>query len=389
MVDHHASNERYGTINVIDPDAAASGVLVRRLVAELGLPLTRDAAVCLYAALVCDTGRFQYESTTLRGVRARAASSPRFDLPIAELSRTLFEEHRFAYLQARRRRARRAPSSCPRSSFVWAKVTQADLERRGVTFEEVEGLIDLVRRTREAEVSCVLKEAADGAWRVSLRSLGAVDVCRIAAGARAAAGTASRPASRATTPPTSSSSASSTSADPRSRWPSRPVMDYSACTMDWWWSTSRRRTRRTTSSRGCARSTGSGASATRARSIPTRPACCSSGSAGRRACMRYLQDAGKSYRARIVFGVATDTLDASGAVLERGRDAARRESRSSTRRSAFVGDIEQIPPMVSAIKVDGRKLYELARAGETVERAPRARADRRVRGRGVRRRRLP
>ena len=41
-------------------------------------------------------------------------------------------------------------------------------------------MIDLVRRTREAEVSCVLKEADDGAWRVSLRSLGAVDVCRIA-----------------------------------------------------------------------------------------------------------------------------------------------------------------------------------------------------------------
>ena len=49
-----------------------------------------------------------------------------------------------------------------------------------MTFEEVEGLIDLVRRTREADVSCVLKEAADGAWRVSLRSLGPVNVCAIA-----------------------------------------------------------------------------------------------------------------------------------------------------------------------------------------------------------------
>ena len=68
----------------------------------------------------------------------------------------------------------------PEKKFVWAKVTQADLARHDVTFEEVEGLIDLVRRAREAEVACVLKEAADGAWRVSLRSLGAVDVCRVA-----------------------------------------------------------------------------------------------------------------------------------------------------------------------------------------------------------------
>ena len=64
VVDHHVSNECYGTINIIDPKAAASGVLVRRLIGELGLPLNRDAAVCLYAAVVCDTGRFQYESTT-------------------------------------------------------------------------------------------------------------------------------------------------------------------------------------------------------------------------------------------------------------------------------------------------------------------------------------
>ena len=178
VIDHHASNERYGTINVIDESAAASGVLTRRLVEQLGLGLTRDAAVCLYAALVCDTGRFQYESTT-SSVFALAQELAQFDLPISSLSRALFEEHRFAYLQLVADVLSTAVL-VPEKQFVWAKVTQADLERRGVTFEEVEGLIDLVRRTREAEVACVLKEAADGAWRVSLRSLGKVDVCRIA-----------------------------------------------------------------------------------------------------------------------------------------------------------------------------------------------------------------
>jgi phosphoesterase RecJ-like protein len=59
-------------------------------------------------------------------------------------------------------------------------VTQADLDRYGVTFEEVEGLIDVIRRTREADVACVLKEAGDGTWRVSLRSIGTVDVRLIA-----------------------------------------------------------------------------------------------------------------------------------------------------------------------------------------------------------------
>jgi phosphoesterase RecJ-like protein len=178
VVDHHASNERYGTINVIDERAAASGVLVRRLIDELGLPLTHDAAVCLYAALVCDTGRFQYESTTT-DVFELARELACFDLPIASLSRVLFEEHRFAYLKLAADVLSRAELVADKK-FVWAKVTQADLGRHEVTFEEIEGLIDLVRRTREAEVACVLKEASDGAWRVSLRSLGSVDVCKIA-----------------------------------------------------------------------------------------------------------------------------------------------------------------------------------------------------------------
>ena len=102
-----------------------------------------------------------------------------FDLPIAALSRTLFEEHRFAYLKLAADVLSRAELVADKG-FVWAKVTQTDLARHGVTFEEIEGLIDLVRRTREADVACVLKEASDGAWRVSLRSLGTVDVCKIA-----------------------------------------------------------------------------------------------------------------------------------------------------------------------------------------------------------------
>jgi phosphoesterase RecJ-like protein len=178
VLDHHVSNQRYGSINVIDPDAAASGVLVHRLTAALDLPLTRDAAVCLYAALVCDTGRFQYQSTT-PAVFELARELACFDLPIPELSRTLFEEHRFAYLQLLADALLRAVL-VPEKKFVWTTVSQGDLARYGVTFDEVEGLIDVLRRTREAEVACVLKQAPDATWRVSLRSLGDVDVRRIA-----------------------------------------------------------------------------------------------------------------------------------------------------------------------------------------------------------------
>lgn len=178
VLDHHVSNERYGSLNVIDPTAAATGVVVRDLLDAMGIALTRDAAVCLYTALVCDTGRFQYESTTPE-VFEFAAQLTRFDVPVASLSRSLFEEHSFAYLHLLADVLQRAELVVERS-FVWTAVHQADLVRHGVTMEEVEGLIDVVRRTREAEVCAVLKEDADGAVRVSLRSLGAVDVCAIA-----------------------------------------------------------------------------------------------------------------------------------------------------------------------------------------------------------------
>ena len=178
VIDHHVSNDRYGTVNVIEPDAAASGWVVHRLVDALGLPLDRDAAVCLYAAIVCDTGRFQYDTTTPE-VFDMARRLTEFDVPVARLSRTLFEEHRFAYLRLLGEALANA-ELVREQRFVWTAVTQDMLQRHDVTMEEVEGLIDILRRTAEAEVTCVLKEEVDGSVRVSLRSLGSVDVRRIA-----------------------------------------------------------------------------------------------------------------------------------------------------------------------------------------------------------------
>ena len=85
----------------------------------------------------------------------------------------------------------------------------------------------------------------------------------------------------------------------------------------------------------------------------------------------YLQGQDKEYLATVRLGVATDTLDATGAVTEErpvpllGADDVR------TVLGRFVGEIEQVPPMYSALHVGGRRLHELARAGIAVERAPR------------------
>ncbi|HEU5302684.1 MAG TPA: bifunctional oligoribonuclease/PAP phosphatase NrnA [Acidimicrobiia bacterium] len=178
VVDHHISNDRYGSINVIQPDAAASGTVALELIDALGFALDRDAAVCLYAALVCDTGRFQYDTTT-PAVFDTARRLSEFDLPIASLSRSLFEEHSFAYLQMLGE-ALQSAVLVREQRLLYTAITQDLLTRHGVRLDEVEGLIDVLRRATEAEVTCVLKEEPDGTIRVSLRSLGDIDVRRVA-----------------------------------------------------------------------------------------------------------------------------------------------------------------------------------------------------------------
>jgi phosphoesterase RecJ-like protein len=168
VVDHHASNDRYGTVNVVDIEAAATAVLVRDLARELGWPLTREAAICLYTGLVTDTGRFQYANTT-PSVFALAQELSAFDLPIESMTRQLFEQHRFAYLQMAGACLARAELD-RELNFVATWVTNFDLDGFEVDLAETEGLIDLVRRTAEADVACVCKETEDGI-RVSLRSV--------------------------------------------------------------------------------------------------------------------------------------------------------------------------------------------------------------------------
>jgi bifunctional oligoribonuclease and PAP phosphatase NrnA len=177
VLDHHVTNDCYGSINAVDPDAAATAVVVRRLAALLGWPLNRNAAICLYTGLVTDTGRFQYSNTTPE-VFALAHELATFDLPICDMSRQLFEEHRFAYLKLVGICLERAELDVDRR-FVATWVTEEDLRRFDVSIEETEGLIDLIRRAAEAEVSCVLKESPEGV-RVSLRSLANTDVGAIA-----------------------------------------------------------------------------------------------------------------------------------------------------------------------------------------------------------------
>lgn len=86
--------------------------------------------------------------------------------------------------------------------------------------------------------------------------------------------------------------------------------------------------------------------------------------------IQYLPDAHKRYRAEFVLGVSTDTLDTTGKVLER-REVSAAEDEIAAAAQSFIGTSMQLPPMYSAVRKNGERLYELARRGVEVEREKR------------------
>jgi len=84
----------------------------------------------------------------------------------------------------------------------------------------------------------------------------------------------------------------------------------------------------------------------------------------------YIMNSGKTYIAEITLGITTTTQDSSGEIIEK-RDVDFDEEKIKDVCNSFIGEIEQIPPMYSAIKIDGKKLYELAREGKKIERKAR------------------
>ncbi len=87
--------------------------------------------------------------------------------------------------------------------------------------------------------------------------------------------------------------------------------------------------------------------------------------------IEYMTEAGKVYEGQITIGFSTTTEDTSGEVLDRTPIDGLTEADIDEAMKNFVGNITQVPPMYSAVKVNGRKLYEYARAGQEVERPSR------------------
>jgi bifunctional oligoribonuclease and PAP phosphatase NrnA len=174
VIDHHATNGRFGTHHLVDARAEATAVLVLALLDALEVPLDEPIARCLYAGLVTDTSCFRRADSGTHAIAARLLAA---GVDPEATTRELLDTHPFGWLAMLSTvlgRAQLEPASAQDLGLVHTTVRLADTA--GLRSEEVESVVDLVRTTSEAEVAAVLKEIAPDRWSVSLRAKQRLDV---------------------------------------------------------------------------------------------------------------------------------------------------------------------------------------------------------------------
>lgn len=175
-IDHHPDNRRFGSVNWVDPTAAATGEMVYELIVALGLPVKSGIATNLFTAIHMDTGSFRYSNVTPRTFRIAAELVAAGARP-AFVSSQVYEQ--------------RAPDALRQLGEVLSRVEVSEDGRiawlalpAGLVhdaFVEAEDLVTYPRSVGTTKVAVFLREQPDGAVKVSLRAKGEVDVNKIAA----------------------------------------------------------------------------------------------------------------------------------------------------------------------------------------------------------------
>ena len=174
-IDHHPDNRRYGTVNWIDPAAAAAGEMVFDLMRALGHRLTPEIALNLFTAIHTDTGSFRYSNTTSKTFRIAAELAASGADP-ALVSDQLYQRRPRGALAMLGDVLRRVDLSGD-GRVAWLTVP------RGLAsdaFLAAEDLVTYPRSIEGVEVAILLREEGDGAVKCSLRGKGRIAVNRIA-----------------------------------------------------------------------------------------------------------------------------------------------------------------------------------------------------------------
>lgn len=173
-IDHHIDNSRFGTINLLDFNAAATCEIVYELLKVMEADITLEIATLLYVGIVTDSGRFQYQNTTSKTLRIAADLVDLGAQPNA-IFQNIYENTSFASLKLLARILERA-EYVKESEFIYSYILDSDLNEAGLAMADTETFIDYLRTAKEACVVGIFKETPDGKLKVSLRSKGIIDV---------------------------------------------------------------------------------------------------------------------------------------------------------------------------------------------------------------------
>jgi phosphoesterase RecJ-like protein len=176
-IDHHISNDYFADWNYVDNKAAATGELVYELLRRLGSVMDERVALCLYTAIVTDTGRFSFSNTTPRSLRIAAALRPYVN--VTAVNESLYERRPIAQVRLLERALGRLAFPVGEKVALVA-LSSEDYAATGAELNMSESVINYIRAIQGVEVAVVLKEAEPGVVKVSMRSNGAADVNRVA-----------------------------------------------------------------------------------------------------------------------------------------------------------------------------------------------------------------
>jgi phosphoesterase RecJ-like protein len=176
-LDHHVTTEPFGDVNYVDPHAASVGILAWKIIRGLGHPISRDAAECIYASILADTGCFRYSSTDPECLRV-AAELVEAGVEPWEMTVRVYEQQPLARM---RLLAEVLGTLEVHGKLATITITNQMIARAGSPIDLTDGFINYARSVNGVEVAASFREPQDGGpWRVSFRSRGRVNVAAIA-----------------------------------------------------------------------------------------------------------------------------------------------------------------------------------------------------------------
>ena len=178
-IDHHVSNARFGTINLVLTDAASTGELVYDLLKAWNLDIPPGAASCLYATILSDTGGFRHDNTSAHALRA-AAELVQLGADPVMIARGLFKSRPASSLRMQGRILQGLHFEFG-DRLVWGSISQAGLRDSGATTDQADSAIDQLNTVRGQELAILFKEAGPRLTKVSIRSRDLVDAAELAA----------------------------------------------------------------------------------------------------------------------------------------------------------------------------------------------------------------